>query len=346
MRLAGLGLLVPLLCAFGGGSARVHVTIVGKRPAAVAERPWTVRLAVRPASFRGEIQVTAAGARRIRARARNRRVRLVFPSAGTWRLTARAAGSTSRLGTVRVSPARRPVVFSEPTSIELEPAGTLLVVENNPGRVLRVDPRDGKVTVLVAAMTQPYAITRTQAGQLFVSTESRLQRLDPSGPVTVAVADSQIGPVAAAPNGDVYYTTATQVFRLAGGASALVAQGFSNPHGLAFAVDGALLVSDTGHDRIARVAAGAVTTFAQVAEPRGLDVAADGSVYVVAGEAQRVVHLAADGSRLGLVGPLFDTPYDVQAAAGNATYVLEAGPTGHIRRVAADGTVTTVSRRR
>jgi serine/threonine-protein kinase len=204
----------------------------------------------------------------------------------------------------------------------------------------------GKVTVLVAAMTQPYAITRTQAGQLFVSTESRLQRLDPSGPVTVAVADSQIGPVAAAPNGDVYYTTATQVFRLAGGASALVAQGFSNPHGLAFAVDGALLVSDTGHDRIARVAAGAVTTFAQVAEPRGLDVAADGSVFVVDGQAERVVHLTADGSRTGLVGPLFDTPYDVQAAAGNVTYVLEAGPTGHIRRVAADGTVTTVSRRR
>ncbi len=238
------------------------------------------------------------------------------------------------------------MAFTEPTSIDLEPAGTLLLVENNPGRVLRVDPRNGKVTVLVSAMTRPYAIARTASGELVVSTENRLQRLDPSGPTTVAVADSQISPVAAAPNGDVYYATATQVFRFAGGAIQLVAAGLSNPHGLAFAADGSLLVSDTGHDRIARLGARQVTTFASVTQPDGLDVAADGSVYVVGGQAERIVHLAADGSRIGLVGPLFDTPYDVQAAAGNVTYVLEAGPVGHIRRVAADGTVTTVSRRR
>jgi hypothetical protein len=55
----------------------------------------------------------------------------VFPKAGQWRISARAGGVTSRLGSVRVRrPPARPVVFAQPTSIDLEPAGTLLLVEN------------------------------------------------------------------------------------------------------------------------------------------------------------------------------------------------------------------------
>jgi hypothetical protein len=39
---------------------------------------------------------------------------------------------------------------------------------------------------------------------------------------TVAMADGDIGPVAAAENGDLYYATSTRVFRLAGGAGSPV----------------------------------------------------------------------------------------------------------------------------
>ena len=116
---------------------------------------------------------------------------------------------------------RRPIRFVQPTSIELEPAGTLLLVENSPGRVLRVDPQTGRVTAVVSSITRPYAITR----------------------------------------------------------------------------------------------------------------------------ANRVVRLSASGARIGFVGPVFGLPYDVETAAGGVAYVLEAGPVGWLRRVAADGTVTTVSRR-
>ena len=351
MRLVGLGLLVPVVCAFGAsGSGRVHVSVAGKRPAAVLGKPWTVRLGVRPASFRGPVVVTAAGSKRIRARATRRRgtyrVRLVFPSAGRWRLTARAGGTTSRLGTVRVAPA--PVLFAEPTSIDLEPAGTLLVVENNPGQLLRVDPRDGRVSVLAATLTRPYAAVRAPSGAIFVSFGSNIQRLDPGGAHTTVVTSlsEDIGPLAVSAAGDLYFATATTVDRLRGSTLTPVAGGFSNPHGLAIAADGALLVSDTGHQRIARVAGGVVRTFAQVGQPDGLDVAADGTVYVVDEEEDRVVHLGASGSRIGFVGPGFSTPYDVEAAPGGVTYVLEAGSPGRIRRVAADGTVTTVSRRR
>ena len=137
-------------------------------------------------SFRGAVRVTATGPRRIDARATggrgSYRARLVFPTAGRWTLSARAGGSTSRLGSIQVRPKPpAPVDFTEPTSIDLEPAGTLLLVENNPGRVLRVDPASGRVTVLVPTILNPYAIVHTVGRQSFLSADNTLRRLDATG---------------------------------------------------------------------------------------------------------------------------------------------------------------------
>jgi hypothetical protein len=222
-----LGLLFVVTCAcYASAAGPVRVSLAAKRPTPVAGRSWTLRLVVRPVSFRGTIRVTASGRTRIVARASGRRgsyrARLVFPTAGRWRLTARAGRSTSRLGAVRVRPAPpRPLTFSEPTSIDLEPGGTLLLVENNPGSLLRVNPRTGRVTTLVSSISRPYAAVRARAGSVYLSSQNVLWRLDEAGALTtVAEAETnrEIGPVAAAPNGDVYYSTATQIFRLPGGA--------------------------------------------------------------------------------------------------------------------------------
>ena len=168
----------------------------------------------------------------------------------------------SRLGSVRVRPAPpQPLAFTQPTAIDLEPAGTLLLVENNPGRVLRVTPATGRVTVLVPSMSAPYAVVRAPSGSVFVSSGNLVQRLDAAGtPTTVAQADTDIGPLAVAANGDLYYATSTRVFRLAGGVGPpihiagtgveggggdggpAVAAQIEQPHGLAIAADGALLV--------------------------------------------------------------------------------------------------------
>jgi streptogramin lyase len=268
---------------------------------------------------------------------------------------------------VRRAPAK-PLVFTEPTSIDLEPSGTLLLVENNPGRVLRVSPASGRVRVIVPALFRPYAISRTPSGSIYFSIGNQLQRLNGSGrPTTVAeVAPGiEIGPIAAAPNGDLYYSTATQIFSLPGGSGpsvhiagtgaeggggdggpALDAQ-FASPHGLAVAADGALLVSDRGNDRVRRIdpATGVITAFAQVGEPYGIDVATNGTVYVVDGKADRVQRLDPSGAVLGFLGPAFFNPYDVEVAADGAAYLLQAGPAGHLRRIAPDGSVTMVSRR-
>ena len=372
------GILLALVCVpvasvvFTASAATpVRVALAGKPSTPVAGRAWTVRLAVRPASFRGVVRVTATGARRIDVRAAgghgSYRARLVFPSAGRWTLAARAAGRTSRLGKVQVQPVpAQPVAFTEPTSIELEPAGTLLLVENNPGRLLRVDPANGNVTPLVPSVPRAYATVRAPSGSVFFSADNQLRRLDAGGAVTTVAEDAAgIGPLAVAPNGDVYYTTETRIYRLAGGAGppihvagtgvqggagdggpAVSAQ-LARPHGIAVAGDGALLVSDTDNDRLRRIdpATGVITAFAQVGSPRGIDVAADGTIYVIDSKQRRLLRLNASGAAAGSLGPAFGDPYDVEVASGGVAYVLEAGSTGWVRRVAADGTVTTVSRR-
>src|SRR5262245_7521758 len=371
-RVAGALLPSAVITCSASAATPVRVALTGKRAAVVAGRAWTVRLAVRPLSYAGPVRVTASGPGRVSVAAGRRgsyRARLVFSMAGLWRLAARAGGATSSLGSVRVRrPPLRPIVFTEPTSIDLQPDGTLLLVEFGPGRVLRVSPATGRLSFVVQSLVRPYAIVRAPSGSTYLSIGNLLQRLNGSGaPTTVAsVAEGvEIGPIAAAPNGDIYYSTATQIFRLPGGSGpavhiagtgveggggdggpALDAQ-FSSPHGLAVASDGALLVSDRGSDRVRRIdpTTGVITAFAPVGEPYGIDVAPDGTVYVIEGKEQRVVRLGAAGPRLGFLGPKFFNPYDVEVTADGVAYLLQAGPAGHVRRIAPDGTVTTISSR-
>jgi streptogramin lyase len=245
------------------------------------------------------------------------------------------------------SAARAPITFVWPTSVEVEPGGSLLVVENGLRRLMRVSPA-GRVT-LVANLRKPYAVARSRSGQIYVTDGPVLRRIDGKrAPVKVARAVSDIGPIAVAPSGDVYFTTELGLWKLAGGRGTpirLAAETlFSAPHGLAVSPDGTLLVGDTGNHRILRVdpRTGKATLF-RVAVPRGIDVAADGTVYFVNAGSNRIVHLSATGKRLGLVGPVFDDPYALRLAPGGVLYVVESLAAGDLRRVARDGTVTTVS---
>ena len=70
--------------------------------------------------------------------------------------------------------------------------------------------------------------------------------------------------------------------------------------------DGAVLVSDTGNDRVARVDpdSGQARPSSESRDPRGIDVAADGTIYVVESETKRVGRYSSAGARLGVVGGL------------------------------------------
>ena len=86
--------------------------------------------------------------------------------------------------------------------------------------MLRVNPANGRVSVLVPSIARPYAVVRAPSGSVYVSVGNQLQRLNGGGPPTSVAevpAGVEIGPITAGPNGDVYYSTATQIFRLPGG---------------------------------------------------------------------------------------------------------------------------------
>ena len=270
MRIAALP--VALLVVAGAIAATpVHVSLVGRPPALTAGSAWTARLAVRPASFKGKVLVTGSGPGRASARA-SKKARLL-PRAT--RLSEAGALDPER-------PRRRLVPHgSAPCQCGAEsgrwcsplrppspssPEGSLLVVENGSGRVLRVDPSTGAKTVIASGLSRPYDVTTAPGGSILLSTESTVIRLG-TGEV-IATADRQIGRILLAPNGDLYYTTATTAYRVAAGTHApvAVADGLAAPHGLGLAADGALLISDTESDCIVRVdpPTGGVTTFARL----------------------------------------------------------------------------------
>src|SRR5262249_7473955 len=155
-----------------------------------------------------------------------------------------------------------------------------------------------------------YAVARARSGAIFVTDAGALKRIDGTrAPKTVAHATADIGPIALARDGDLYFTTETGAWRLvhAAGRPVEIATGLSGPQGVAVAADGAVLVSDTGNNRVLRIdpRSRAVTTFAHVGSPRGLAVADDGTVYAVESSTHRVVRLSASGKRLGTVGTRF-----------------------------------------
>jgi streptogramin lyase len=240
---------------------------------------------------------------------------------------ARAGGSAAQ---------RAPLQFVWPTSIDLQPDGSLLVVENGAGRVDRVRPATGQVTIVAAGLAKPFAAVRTASGLLYVSNGHALLR----NGKTVARADEDIGPVAVAANGDVFYTTQTAAFRL--GDPKPLATGLDAPHGIAVATDGAVLVSDTRHDRVLRIAGGDVSTLIAVRRPGGIDVAPDGTIDLVEAAAKRVARYSAAGKRLGNVGPRYFDPYDVQVARNGVVYVLDTAALGTIKRVGPNGDVSVV----
>src|SRR5581483_2632333 len=228
---------------------------------------------------------------------------------------------------VPAAAAPTPLSFVWPTSVEVEPGGSLLVVESGLHRLLRINAR--RRVKQLATLTKPYAVERSPSGRIYVTDGPVLRRIDGKGtPVKVAEAVGDIGPIAIARNGDLYFPTEAALWKLRGGSGppVRVAAGtkVSAPHGLAVAPDGTLLVCDTGKSRILRVDPrdGKATLFAHLAVPHGMDVGADGSVYVADGSSNRVVHLSASGKRLGFVGPLFDDPYNVRLAPGGALYVV------------------------
>jgi sugar lactone lactonase YvrE len=319
------------------------VTLATK-PAATVGVPWTAALVVRGTSAPVVTarSGTASISARSRAAGRRHRVRLVFPQAGTWTLTARAGRRTFALGSVRVS--NRPLTLDRAAQMIVD-GDTLLVVETGRGRVLRVDPRTGRTSVFTRGLTAPFGIARSPDGNVFVSDGTVLWRVESATGVKQVHARIEagvdLGPVAVDAQGRVYVATSARDVRRfdAAGRAEIVMPDVAVAHGLVFAHDGALLVSDTERDRLLRYepATGASSVFATgLRGPGGLDVAQDGSVYVCefGSGAQRVSRIDPSGTT-SIAAQGFVLPIAVATARDGAIYVDDS--TGRIYRLVAGG---------
>jgi hypothetical protein len=216
-----------------------------------------------------------------------------------------------------------------PTSVNVAKDGSVLVVENGTGSVLRFVPQR---TVLAAGLTKAYAVAAAPSGRIYVSANGRLLALSHGRATRVCGAGADVGPIAVARDGTIGYATSTAAVVLRNGKAHVVARGLGGPHGVAFAHDGALLVSDTDNGKVLQIALGKVTTFARVEQPRGIAVATDGTVYVVEASAKRIGAFAADGTPRGELGPRFHDPYAV-AVAGSSLWVVDTAASGTVRRI-------------
>lgn len=330
--------MLRLLAVLALLAAPPTVTITAKPPA-TAGRPWTATLAVRGAP---NALVTARnGSTKLRATARRvsgtrHRVRLTFPRAGTWALTARAGNRTFRLGRIVVAAAE--LQLRRVSTIAREADGSLLLVEQERRRVLRVDPTTGRTSVVVSGLSNPFGVAVAPDGSFVVTDVAAVLRFAPGEStgreLTRFPPGVETGPVAIDRSGNALLATSEdEIVRVApDGSRTVVDRDVRSVHGLGLAPDGSLLVGDTDNDRVVRLAPdGTRSVFAApIDNPGGLDVAADGTVYVIQYFVGRVARIDAGGIATAVQD--LPSPVDV-AVAPEGLYVLD-GELNQLHRVA------------
>ncbi len=244
--------------------------------------------------------------------------------------------------------ARPRLVLDQPAGILVQGDGSLLVAErSNRDRILRVNPRSGKRTVFASGLDDPFGIVRARDGSVLVSNAGSIVAFDAGGRRLREVADVEASPIAIAGDGDVFY--ANQFGELgridADGRIRRYGVSLSAPHGLGFAPDGSLIISDTGNRRILALnpETGAARTVVRgLRAPLGLVVEPSGSILVLEYETGRLTRVRRNGAK-STVAKGFVKPYALARARNGTIYVVQAGdldrPSGTIRRVTRDGKV-------
>jgi hypothetical protein len=305
----------------------------------VTGQRWTARLTVRPPA-RPTLRATSS-ARVVTSRATalgsGRYAAIVrLPSAGTWRLAALVRGRIFQLGRVRVL-ASYPLAL--PAQILALDERSLLVVERQGrDRILRVDTESGRFAVATRRIPSPWGLTHAANGGVLVSGGSGIYELGGR-----KIADVAAGPIAAAPNGDLYFADQTRVGRIGdGGRIETLSSSVAAPHGLVVCRDGSLVVSDSFNGRLLRIdpSTRATTVIASgLRNPLGAIEAADGDLLVVEYDTGRLLRLGGGG----VVTQSLGKPYALTQTADSTVYVVESGddsrPSGGIARVSGEGAV-------
>ena len=404
MTRVGVVLLGLVFAAAVAGAAPPPVSLSAKLPGSVTVgKAFTVRLTVRAA---GRVTVTARGpvSRTFPARSTARRrysARIVLPAAGRWTLSGRVGTRSYHLGSVLArtpTPVKRPLVLSTPAGITTRPDGALLVAEGGANRIARIEPATGATTsfggkgsagtsgdggpATEADIGNPFGIAVSRDGDVYVTSDRRLRRIDPTGRIsTLFVTPTEIGPVTVDAGGNVFFAIEAWIYRrdhatgvvdvyagtgvkgAAGDGGPAVTAQVNRPHGLLIsATDGALLFADTENHSVRRIDAvtRTVTTISTGFEgPAGMCHGPNGEPYVTDFTTHTLkrldpggpVPLVGNGTKasLGDGRPAnqasIDTPISCAVDSSGKLYIVEGGGSGTIRVVDRAGTISTLSRR-
>jgi sugar lactone lactonase YvrE/DNA-binding MarR family transcriptional regulator len=238
------------------------------------------------------------------------------------------------------------IVLDQPAGILVQRDGSLLVAERGSrDRVLRIDPRTGGRRVWAKGLDDPFGIVRTPDGSILVSQNGSIVAFDGRGRRRRTVAQVEASPIAVSAGGDVFYANRFgELGRIDGdGRIRRYDVELSVPHGLGFAPEGSLIISDTGTGRILSLDPenGRVRTIARgLRAPLGLVVEPSGSVLVLEFDTGRLLRVRRNGTKSTVAKGLVK-PYSLARSRNGTVYVAEAGdldrPSGRIRRIAPSG---------
>ena len=199
--------------------------------------------------------------------------------------------------------------------------GAIYVAETGADRVLKVD-KDGKVEILLDDdhLTAPRDVAVADDGTLYIADtgNARILERDPLGNVST---------FAGGGDPDVL-----------GDGGAATAASLKQPRGLALAADGTLYITETGRNRVRRVAPdGRINTVTTDLDlPTDVAVDAEGTLYIADANHHRVLKITAQGETTTLAE--MDQPYGLDVADDGSVFVSDR--IRHVvRRIAKDGTV-------
>lgn len=302
---------------------------VGARWTGVLAAPRRVGVTAQLGRARQRVSVT-------RVRAGRYRLRAVFRSAGRWTLKAGRAW----VGSVLVRPA--PLRLTNAADVAVEPGGTLLVADLS-NRIFR---QDGARLSLVAGTGRPgrsgdggpalraavgfpvEVAVDPRGGFAIVHDERWIRHVDPGGTIRTVAEFAQPTALAYDASGSLWVSElGGRVLRRDAATGALTAYtGFNQPHGLDVAADGTLYVCDTFNNRVQRISPGGeVTTLAAGLNlPVDLDVAPDGNVYVADFGGSRILRITPGGAITPVPGDFRGTN-SVAVGADGSIYYTERG---------------------
>ena len=236
-----------------------------------------------------------------------------------------------------------PQFFSDPFGVAVAKNGTIYVSDAGDTDRIRTISPDGTVTTLQAAFNTPSGLAIDNNGNLYIADTSnnRISKITADGTVSTVAGDGAVGyvdgpaaqarfngPVGIAVDaqGNVFVADTYndrirlvspdgQVSTVAGGSTPGFADGdrntslFDTPCGIVVAIDGTLIVADTGNDRLRKITKdGNVSTMnatvngENLSSPIGLALTHDNFIYVTELDRSRVLQIAPDGSAHVIAG--------------------------------------------